>query len=220
MPAELVLGEAGTQKLLGELAHFFQLRTRCIEESHDRFFGGVDIAVGDVVAEIVAIQKVGNVGRFWAQEQDRPCDGHGAIHLAGVNDADHVGAEADDVHVGGREREPQISQRLIGEGDHIGEVVILDGLLDFLLAGAAADEEEADIAVILEAHGGVEDGLERVGWAVVAAVHEDEFVLEVVLEAEGVGLRIDRLDEALVRPGRNGDQLVRGWFCDFADAPP
>src|SRR5205814_7392745 len=106
----------------------------------DGFFGGVDIAVGDVQAEVVAIQEVGDVGGFWAEEENGPRHGHGAVNFAGVDDADHVGAEGDDVDVGGGEGEAKIGERLIRKRNYIRELVIFNVLLDFFFAGAAADE--------------------------------------------------------------------------------
>ena len=36
--------------------------------------------------------------------QHRPRDGHGAIDLAGMNDADHVATQRDDMYISGRLR--------------------------------------------------------------------------------------------------------------------
>ena len=67
----------------------------------------------------------------------------------------------------------------------------------------------------LQLEGGVQDGFERVRGAVIAAVHEDEFVLEIVFETEGVGRGIDGLDKGLVRPGGNGDEFVADGAAIF-----
>ena len=50
----------------------------------------------------------------------------------------------------------------------------------------AADEEEPKRGVVLEANGGVEQRFQRVRGAVIAAVHDDEFVREPMLGAEWV----------------------------------
>ena len=85
---------------------------------------GRHVAVTHVPAEAVVLQEVGDVRRLGPEEQDRPADGHRAVDLAGVDDADHVVAERDDVHVGGAERVAQVRQRLVGERDDVRQVVL------------------------------------------------------------------------------------------------
>ena len=77
-----------------------------------------------------------------------------------------------------------------------------------LIRAGARVNATTDLGVVPQAHGRVEQSLERVGGAVIAGVHENEFVLEIVLQPEGVVGRIDRLDEVLVRPGGDGHELV------------
>ena len=74
-----------------------------------------DVAMPDVPANVVRAQNVGDMTLIGPDVKDRTCHRHCAVHLAGVDDAHHVVAERDDVHVGGAERISQLLQRLIRE---------------------------------------------------------------------------------------------------------
>jgi hypothetical protein len=101
-----------------------------------------------------------------AQEEDRPADGHGAVDLAGVNDADHVIAQRDDdpprrANSGGR-------PAAVGQADDIGDGVVAGEGFDFLLPQSAADEEEFEGRVVFEFSRGFQQRPQRDSPAVVA----------------------------------------------------
>jgi len=65
-------------------------------------------------------------------------------------------------------------------------MVLGDESFDRLLAQAAADEKEHQCRIVPKRERGVQQRFERVGVAVVAAVHDDEFAVQAVLGAERV----------------------------------
>ena len=144
------------------------------------------------------------MGYSGSQQKNRPCDGHGSVDLAGVDDADQLVAHGHQMHVSGRKGVAEGLERLIRQRTDIGQ----PRRLDLSLAHAATDEHEYQPRLVLKSSGGLEDGRERIAGPVIAAVHDDELPIQPVRHAERVhGVR-HRLEVVIQRPRGNDGELV------------
>src|SRR5258708_771560 len=91
--AEGGLAEAFVKDVVGELADGAEVGGGQGAEAADGFDRGGDVTVGDLPADGVGIHQVRHVRGTGTEEEDGAGDGHGAVNLAGVNDANHFGAK-------------------------------------------------------------------------------------------------------------------------------
>lgn len=125
-----------------------------------------------------------------------------------MDNADHLLAQSYDVDIGSGQGIAKLFQRLIGERYGINQTMVADESFDTFLGDSAADKEKTHIIVIAEMASGLKEGVQGVGGAVVAAVHENELARQAMDTTEGVGSGIYAADRLLVRPGRHDQHFA------------
>ena len=188
-----------------DAAQFFGLGAA---EAVDRRDGRRNVAVVHLQAELVAVQQVGDVRRPRPEVEHRLGRRHRAVDLARVDDPRHLLAQRHDVDVGCRQRIPQFAQRLVRQRQHVPQPVLAGEGLHLPFVRPAADEDEPHVGVVAEMLRGFQQRPQRVGEAVVPAVHDDELAAQPVAGAERVLARLDGVDVVLVRPRGHHQHLV------------
>ena len=85
--AEEILVEIFVEHGLADFSHAIERVGILGAKFFDCGDGGVNVAVADVEAEGMAVEKIGDVGFAGAEIEDWPADRHRAVNFAGVNDA-------------------------------------------------------------------------------------------------------------------------------------
>ena len=129
--AKCGLGELGFHDVAGAIAHGGELLGGCLDDLADDLLGAVDVAVGDVPPDglfgwlvllaALAGDEVAHVAGIGGEKNDGSRDGHRAVDLAGVDGADGLVPDGDEMGIRGREREAELAQGLIGERKHVRE---------------------------------------------------------------------------------------------------
>src|SRR5437879_11361028 len=92
--------------------------------------------------------------------------------------------------------------------DHIVQIVIGNVLFDLPFPNASADEEEANGRIVLELYRRIQQRRQWIRWAVIAAVHDDEFIIRRVFPSKRILRMRQRLDHLLMGPWWDDDHLV------------
>ena len=87
--AQRFLTEPLSHDLSADLTHPRQRRAACAAQRLDRVHRSRDIAVRHALAESILVEQIGHVGGMRSKIKDGPPNGHGAIDLAGMNNAYH-----------------------------------------------------------------------------------------------------------------------------------
>ena len=161
-----------------------------------------------LVAE--AVEDLREVAGPRAQVEDGGADIEYVVDLARVDKADEGVSHNDDLEVASGERSSEVRQRLVGQAKDILRLVRDQKLLNFAEFAAATNEAKEDAGVAREPPGGVEQGVERMTWAVVAGVHHDELAVHAVGLAKALPPGGIVVDVDVESPRRQDGDAVAG----------
>ena len=144
----------------------------------------------------------------WTKVKNGFSEQHRAIKLTGMNATYHRCSHGDEMNISGRERIFYLIQWLVGERDDMPGFFGCNEVIDRLFSLAATNEEKDESFVVCEGFGGIEKGVERMNRAVIAAIHEDEFILQLVLLKKGILVPGNDFESLLKGPWRDNEYLV------------
>jgi len=166
---------------------------------------------GELVKSRVA-DKVGDVAAFRSDVEKGALRGEKVVDLAGMGNADKRSAHDDDLEVRSGEDGGQAVERLVTKEDHVGSMFLAGAVAESRPIDAAADKAKADAGVFPEKFRGLDEGIERMAGGVVASVHDDELVLQLVFPTETLASGGVEGDFGLRPEGNDVDFCLRDAF--------